>query len=98
MLARVGVLDDRRVAQGRATALANRGYGDAGIRHDLRRKGLEPEEIEDAVSNLEPEPLRASAIVGRRGRGPATARYLVAKGFSEDSVEAALETGFATDP
>jgi SOS response regulatory protein OraA/RecX len=97
-LARVGVLDDRRVAQSRAAALAERGYGDTAIRHDLRHKGLEPEEIEEAVAMLEPEPVRAAAIVVRRGRGPATARHLAAKGFAEDVVESALNTGFARDP
>ena len=97
-LARAGVIDDRRVAQNRAAGLAERGYGDAAIRHDLRRRGLEPEEIEEAVAGLDPEPLRASAIVVRRGYGPATARHLAAKGFGEDAVESALETGFATDP
>jgi SOS response regulatory protein OraA/RecX len=97
-LARVGVIDDRRVAQNRAAGLAGRGYGDAAIRHDLRRRGLEPEEIEDAIASLDPEPLRASAIVVRRGHSPATARHLAARGFAEDAVESALQTGFATDP
>jgi SOS response regulatory protein OraA/RecX len=97
-LARVGAIDDRRVAHNRAATLAERGYGDAAICHDLRRTGLEPEEIEEAVANLEPEPLRAAAIVTRRGRGPATARHLTARGFGEDAVEAALEGGFASDP
>ena len=97
-LARAGAVDDRRVAQSRAACLADRSYGDAAIRHDLRCKGLEHEEIEAAVANLEPESLRASAIVARRGRGAATARYLATKGFSEETVESGLGAGFATDP
>jgi SOS response regulatory protein OraA/RecX len=97
-LARVGALDDRRVAQNRANALAERGYGDAAIRHDLLQKGLEPDEIEEALADLEPETQRADGIVARRGRGPSTARHLAAKGFGEDTVESALDAGFASDP
>jgi SOS response regulatory protein OraA/RecX len=97
-LARVGALDDRRVAQNRADALAKRGYGDAAIRHDLHRKGLQPDEIEEALANLAPETRRAERIVARRGRGPATARYLAGKGFGDDAVESALDHGFASDP
>jgi SOS response regulatory protein OraA/RecX len=97
-LARVGALDDRRVAQNRARALAERGYGDAAIRHDLLRKGFEPDEIEEALASLEPETQRVEAILVRRGRGPSTARYLAARGFGEDAVESALDAGFAPDP
>jgi SOS response regulatory protein OraA/RecX len=97
-LARVGVLDDRRVAQNRAAALAARGYGDAAIRHDLTRRGLEPDEIEDAIATLEPEALRVSTIVERRGPGPATARHLAARGFGEEAVASAVDDGFASHP
>jgi SOS response regulatory protein OraA/RecX len=94
VLARVGVLDDRRVAENRAAALAERGYGDAAIRHDLGRRGLEPAEIAAALELLDPETERAAAVVTRRGRSPKTARYLAARGFGEDAVAAALETDF----
>jgi SOS response regulatory protein OraA/RecX len=97
-LACVGALDDSRVAQNRARALAERGYGDAAIRHDLLRKGLEPDEIEEALASLEPETQRVEAILVRRGLGPSTARYLAARGFGEDAVESALDAGFARDP
>ena len=35
---------------------------------------------------LEPETARARRIVERRGPGPKTARYLLGKGFGEDSI------------
>jgi SOS response regulatory protein OraA/RecX len=97
-LARAGAVDDRRVASSRAAALAARGYGDAAIRHDLRRRGLEPGDIEDAVAGLAPENLRAEEIIDRRGRSRRTANYLAARGFAEDVVESAGEPPVATDP
>jgi len=97
VLARGGIVDDRRVAQNRAAALAERGYGDAAICHDLRRRGLEPDEIAAAVELLEPETNRAAALVARRGRGPKTARYLAGRGFGEDVCASALEPGFGQD-
>ena len=97
-LERAGVVDDRRVASARAAALAERGYGDAAIRHDLSLRNLEPDEIERALAGVKPESARAAAIVARRGAGPKTARHLAAKGFGEDAVEAAAAAGFANDP
>jgi len=40
-LERAGLVDDARVAQTRADALAERGWGDEAIRHRLRSEGLE---------------------------------------------------------
>jgi SOS response regulatory protein OraA/RecX len=97
-LERIGLVDDARVAIARATALAGRGYGDAAIRHDLDRGGLEPAEIDAALASLDPEVERAAAIVARRGPGPKTARYLAAKGFGEEAIESVLATTFANDP
>jgi SOS response regulatory protein OraA/RecX len=97
VLTRGGIVDDRRVAQNRAAALAERGYGDAAICHDLRRRGLEPDEIAAAVELLEPETERAAALVARRGPGPKTARYLAGRGFGEDACASALECGFGQD-
>jgi regulatory protein len=97
-LERAGLVDDGRVAERRAAALADRGYGDVAIRHDLSRRGLESGEIDAAVAMLEPESARAGAIVRSRGTGPRTARYLAGRGFGEDVCESALGAGFATDP
>jgi regulatory protein len=97
-LARAGLVDDRRAAESRAFALAGRGYGDEAIRHDLERRGLGTEEIDAAVATLEPESARAAAVVGRRGAGLRTARYLAARGFGDDACESALGGDFAPDP
>ena len=93
-LDRAGLVDDERFCRSRAAVLADRGYGDAGIRHDLARQGLPTELVEAALAELEPEPERARRIVEHRGPGPRTARYLAGKGFCEDALEAA----FAPDP
>jgi SOS response regulatory protein OraA/RecX len=85
-LARVGIVDDERLAQGRAELLAARGSGDALIRHDLAGRGIAEELVEGALAALEPEHARAARILRERGSSPKTARYLARKGFSEESV------------
>src|SRR4051795_1480182 len=45
-LERVGYVDDGRYAANRAAALAERGFGDAGIRHDLEQAGVQAEALE----------------------------------------------------
>jgi SOS response regulatory protein OraA/RecX len=97
VLERAGLVDDARFAERRAHALAERGFGDEAIRHDLEQQGVPAELVEQAVAALPAETGRALAIVGRRGPGPKTARYLAAKGFGEDAVEAALAGSVAAD-
>ena len=97
VLTRAGVVDDRRVAENRAAALAARGYGDAAICHDLRRRGLDPEEIAAAVSRLEPEAARAAEVVSDRGPGPKTARFHASHGFGEDACASAFESSIGQD-
>jgi len=98
VLSRVGLVDDSRFARTRAASLAERGYGDAAIRHDLERHGLETEPIREALESLDSEDVRAQRLVERRGPGPRTARYLAGKGFGEEAVEAAAGVDFAPDP
>jgi regulatory protein len=93
-LGRAGLVDDGRFCRNRAAALADRGFGDEGIRHDLEGRGMPGELVEAALEELPPEAERARRIVERRGSGPRTARYLAGKGFGEDAVESA----FAPDP
>jgi regulatory protein len=92
-LSRTGVLDDRRFAESRARALAERGAGDVLIRYDLEKSGVSSELIEDAVCSLQQEPERARRVVERRGVGPRTIRYLSGKGFSDETVAAVVATG-----
>ena len=97
VLERAGLVDDARFAERRADGLAERGFGDEAIRHDLEQQGVPAEFREQAIAALPAETGRAVAIVARRGPGPKTARYLAAKGFGEDSVEAALAGSVAAD-
>lgn len=89
-LLRTGLLDDRRFAEARAMSLAKRGAGDALIRHTLELAGLSPELVDDALQAVPPETERARHVVSGRGSGPRTARYLRAKGFSEDVLDGLL--------
>ena len=89
-LRRTGLLDDERYAAARAASLAARGAGDALIRHDLERAGVPRELADAALEPLEDELLRARTIVGRRGPGPKTARYLGAKGFANETIETSV--------
>ena len=97
-LSAAGLLDDARFAENRAGSLAERGYGDAAIRHDLEQRGVPAELVEAAVAGLEPESVRAGRIVCRRGTGAGTARYLAGKGFGEDVLEQAAGIDFGHHP
>jgi regulatory protein len=87
-LQRRGLLDDRRFAEERARVLSERGKGDAAIRFDLERAGVEGAVVEAALAELEPEAERAASLVRRRGATPATAQLLASRGFDEAVVEA----------
>lgn len=89
-LERIGYVDDERFARLRVEQLAGRGAGDALIRHDLAGRGVEAEQIDAALTAIEPEAERAARIVERRGGGPKTARYLASKGFGEDALTIAV--------
>jgi SOS response regulatory protein OraA/RecX len=73
--------------------LAGRDSGDALIRDDLERRGLDRDAIEEALAGLDPEPERARAAVERGG--PGVLRKLAARGFSPDVLEelAAIASG-----
>jgi SOS response regulatory protein OraA/RecX len=86
-LERAGVLDDARLAETRAEQLARRGYGDAAIRSDLRRRLIPAEEAAAAVAALEPELGRIRVLVEGQTVTPALLRRLAGRGFSRDTLE-----------
>ena len=87
-LADCGLQSDARFAEARARGLASKNSGDALIRNELRRHAIDPELIDDLLDGLEPERVRAIRIYERRGGGDRVLRYLAARGFSRDSLEA----------
>jgi regulatory protein len=86
-LTETGLLSDERFAQERADALARRGAGDALIRQDLRRQGVDHSAVEHAIAELEPEDERALRVFERRGRGQKALRYLAGQGFAAETLE-----------
>jgi len=96
-LERIGYVDDERYALARAGALAERGFGDDGIRHQLESEGVLPISADSALAALEPERDRAARLVARLGPGLKTAAHLGRKGFGEDAIEAAARTVGGSD-
>jgi SOS response regulatory protein OraA/RecX len=97
ILRRSGFLDDGRFALSRAELLAERGGGDALIRHDLQALGIDEETCEQALAALEPEPRRAAHAAASRGGGVAAARYLARRGFGAEAIEAAVGADVVAD-
>lgn len=90
-LAATGLQSDERFAEARARGLAAKNGSDSLIRNDLRRHGIDRQEIAEILEGLEGEAQRAARIFERRGGGDRALRYLAAKGFSRDSLERLID-------
>jgi len=77
---------DGEIDHARAETLARRGYGDAAIRADLARRGVDRELVREAVGALEPELSRARRAFAASGAGPRALRRLAGRGFEPDTV------------
>jgi SOS response regulatory protein OraA/RecX len=86
-LDRAGILDDTRLAESRAALLAERGYGDAGIRADLDRRLIPAQAAADAVAALEPELDRARRLLAGQSVTPTLLRRLTGRGFSRETLD-----------
>lgn len=86
-LGRAGLVDDARLARSRAELLARRGYGDAAVRADLRRRLIPSEDAAAAVAGLEPELDRARRLLEGQTVTPTLLRRLATRGFSRETVD-----------
>ena len=95
-LDRVGLVDDARLAESRAAALARRGYGDAAIRADLRRRRIRDELSAEAIAGLEPELTRIRRLLVGQDVTPSLLRRLAGRGFSRETL-AEVGSAFASE-
>ena len=89
-LTEAGYQSDERTARERARVLAARLQGDFAIRVDLRRRGISDVDIDSALESIGPELARAEQLTRRTRDATQLARALHRKGYSDDTVEAAL--------
>jgi SOS response regulatory protein OraA/RecX len=89
-LAQAGYQSDERAAEERARVLAARLHGDLAIRVDLRRRGISEADADAALDGIDPELARAEALARKAGDPARLARALHRKGYTDDTVEAAL--------
>ena len=89
-LAASGYQSDERTATERTRVLVSRLYGDLAIRDDLARRGIAEESIDSALAEMEPELSRAALVARRAGDSTRLARMLQRKGYTQDTIEAAL--------
>jgi regulatory protein len=85
-----GVVDDARLAAARARSLAERGWGDAAIVFRLEQEGIPGTVVGAAVSGLEPETARATALAARAREPRQAWRLLARRGFAPESIEEAV--------
>jgi regulatory protein len=92
-LAELGLVDDRRLGERRAAALAARGLGDAAIDARLEREGVGVDDRAAAIAALELEEDRARRLAREAGTRSvrSLAASLAARGFADDAIVAALE-------
>jgi regulatory protein len=91
-LAQAGYQSDERAAEERVRVLAARLHGDLAIRVDLRRRGISEVDVDAALEGIDSELDRADALACRSASAEQLARALHRKGYTEDTIEAALRT------
>ncbi|MGH3018218.1 MAG: regulatory protein RecX [Gaiellaceae bacterium] len=96
-LTHAGYQSDERAAEERARVLATRLHGDLGIRADLRRRGISDVDVDAALEGIDPELARAEALVRKAGSAEQLARALHRKGYTDDTIEAALRIAGAQE-
>jgi regulatory protein len=88
-LSDAGFVDDAQLARGRALALAERGWGDAGIAARLESEGLPEPEVGEAIASLEPESERSRRVIRGLARRKAWG-LLQRRGFDRETIASVL--------
>jgi SOS response regulatory protein OraA/RecX len=88
-LAEARILDDGRLAETRAAALAERGWGDAAIAARLDGEGISEEDVRAALAGLPKEASRAERITQGLSR-PKAWTLLARRGFDEETTRAVV--------
>jgi SOS response regulatory protein OraA/RecX len=86
-LADARILDDTRLAASRAAALAERGWGDAGIAARLTAEGIRDEDARAAIDGLPSESARAAEIAAAVNDPRKAWAVLARRGFDESTIE-----------
>lgn len=85
-----GLVDDAKLARGRADSLAGRGWGNSAIAARLAADGFAESAARGAIETLEPEMERAVALVVNVPDRRKAWALLARRGFAADSVETAI--------
>lgn len=87
-----GLVDDAKLARGRADSLAGRGWGNSAIAARLAADGFGESAARAAIATLEPEIERAVAVVVNVPDRRKAWALLARRGFAPDSIETAIGT------
>lgn len=85
-----GLVDDAKLARGRADSLAGRGWGNSAIAARLAADGFAESAARGAIERLEPEMERAVALVVNVPDRRKAWALLARRGFAPDSLETAI--------
>lgn len=86
-LSEARIVDDARLADARASALAQKGWGDAAIAARLEAEGIGEDDARRAIGALAPEANRAAALVAALPDRRKAWTLLSRRGFDESTVE-----------
>ena len=81
------IVDDARLAAARASALAQKGWGDAAITARLEAEGIGADDARRAIGALAPEPNRAEALAAAQPDRRKAWTLLCRRGFHESTIE-----------
>jgi SOS response regulatory protein OraA/RecX len=91
-LSEARIVDDARLANGRAETLAERGWGNAAIAARLEAEGIPTAEAGSAIAKLEPEVPRAARVAAGVSDPRKAWGLLTRRGFDEETIEGVVET------